>query len=58
MEVAVQVSLHFQGGKSVTRKSKLVEYLRRRSTNFHRVFTKNDRTVSGHRILVKNDLEM
>ena len=35
-----------------------VEYLRHHSTDFHQVFTnQNDRNVSGHLILVTDDLE-
>ena len=46
MAVAAQFSLYFPGGKCVNWKnSENIENLRHHLTDFHQVFTKNDRTV-------------
>ena len=58
MEEVPQLRLNFAGRKCVTWKTrKNIEYLEHHLTEFHKIFHQNDCTVSGHIILVTDELE-
>ena len=57
MDVATQLSLHFQVRNVSQGKEKNVEYLWQHWTDFHQVFHQNDWYVTGHLIFLTDGLE-